>query len=90
MFNFVQDIFRRLHENGPLAEKTICALTFARVNRTGYGKDIAVLIKCKLGGDECAALFARFNNDRAEAQATDDAVAPWKVVGFWAGAQWKF
>ena len=90
MFNFAQDVLRCLHENGPLAEKTICALTFARVNWTRYGKDIAVLVKCKLGGDERAALFARFNNDCAEAQSTDDAVASWEVVGFWAGAQWEF
>ena len=89
MFNFAQDVLRCLHENGPLAEKAICALTFSRVNGAWYGKDIAVLVKCKLGGDECAALFAGFNNDCTEAQSTDDAVASWEVVGFRAGAQWK-
>ena len=89
-FDLGQNILRHLHENGALAEQAICAPAFARINRPGDRKHIAVLVEGKLGGDQRAAFATGLNDDRAQTQAADDAVAPGKVMRLWGRAQGKF
>ena len=54
-FDLAQNILRHLNENGALAKQAIGAPAFARINRTGDRKHIAVLVKGKLGGDQRSA-----------------------------------
>ena len=76
-----EDVVDGLDEGGAVAEEAMAALGGAVVDAAWDGEDFAVLFGGKAGGDEGAATGSGFDNDCADREAADDAIALGEASG---------
>jgi len=70
-----EDVFDAFDEFGAFLDEQVGAGAARRVDAAGDGHDVAVLFDGQTGCDKCSTAWTGFDDDGAEREARDDAVA---------------
>ncbi len=84
------DVVRLGGDDGACLEQAVGARGARIERRARHGEDDAALLAGEARGDQRAGPLRRFDDDDAERQARDDAVAPRKIPGAWVEAKLRF
>src|SRR5579859_2379590 len=86
----VEDILSAGHRRRTLFQQLVRASAHWIQNAAGHDHHLAALFERKVGGDQRATPFARFDDDRSQRQAGDDPIASRKVDRIRRDARRKF
>ena len=75
---------------GPLFDQRVTTLVDPAGDVAGNGEDLPILFECVARGDERTTARRDLDQDNAEAEAADDAIAPWESRFVWQHAHRKF
>ena len=81
-----EDLGRRLHQLGALAQQPVAAAGHRVVDRTGHREYLAAHLGGQAGGDQGAGFLGGLDHQRAQAEPGEDAVATWEMLAQRPGA----